>query len=80
MLFSREHYDLMSVFERQFKHRRLDKEPKEMWAKGVIYQDGHVNELFLAYRLGFAYGKHIGQSTTEDSSVAAATQAERKEK
>ena len=73
MLFSREHYDLMSVFERQFKHRRQDKESKEMWARGVIYQDGHVNELFLAYRLGFAYGKHIGQSTTEDSSVAAAT-------
>lgn len=69
MLFSQEHYDLMDVFERQFKHRRLDKEQKELWPKGVIYQDGHVNELFLAYRSGFAYGKHVGQSTAEDSSV-----------
>lgn len=57
MLFTREHYDLMSVFERQFKHHRLDKERKDMWAMGVIYQDGHVNELFLAYRHGASYGR-----------------------
>lgn len=71
MLLTSEHYELMSAFERQFKHRRLDKEAKDFWPKGVIYQDGHVNELFLAYRNGFAYGKHIGQSTAEESSVAA---------
>ena len=28
MLFKKEHYDLLSNFENQFKHRRLDKEKK----------------------------------------------------
>jgi len=56
MLKSQEHYDLMSAFERT--HRgRMDKEPKESWSRGIIYQDGHVNELFLAYRNGYAYSQ-----------------------
>ena len=59
MLHTKEHYDLMAQFERAFKHRRLDKEPKDFWPKGVIYQDGHVNELFLAYRQGYALGKSL---------------------
>lgn len=54
MLKSQEHYGLMSAFERT--HRgRMDKEPKEFWSRGRIYQDGKVNELFLAYRNGYAY-------------------------
>lgn len=57
MLLTKEHYDLMAMFEREFKHRRLDKEAKALWPKGVIYQDGHTNELFLAYRRGYAHGK-----------------------
>lgn len=57
MLKTKEHYDLMAMFEKNFKHRRLDKEPKELWHKGIIYQDGHVNELFEVYRLGYAFGK-----------------------
>lgn len=56
-LFSREHYELLAQFEREFKHRRLDKEAKDLWPKGVVFQDGHVNELFLAYRKGHAFGK-----------------------
>lgn len=56
MLKSQEHYDLMSAFERT--HRgRMDKEPKEFWSRGRIYQDGKVNELFLAFRQGYAYAK-----------------------
>lgn len=55
MLFTKEHYDLMAQFDRQFPGR-LDKEPKELWAKGNIYQDGNRNELFLAFRRGYAYG------------------------
>lgn len=62
MLLTKEHYDLMGQFEREFKHRRTDKEPKAYWPKGVIYQDGHTNELFLAYRRGYAMGK----ATTAD--------------
>ncbi len=56
MLNSKEHYDLMAVFERQHSGR-FDKEDKSLWPKGVIYQDGHVNELFLAFRRGHAYAE-----------------------
>ncbi len=54
---SKEHYDLMAQFEREFSHLRLDKEPKELWPKGNIYCHGDANALFLAYRRGYALGK-----------------------
>lgn len=56
---TREHSDLMEMFEREYKGRRLDRESKDGWARGIIYQDGFVNELFLAYRRGAAYGAAI---------------------
>ncbi|WP_336974571.1 hypothetical protein [Alcaligenes sp. PF14] len=56
MLITKEHYDLMAAFERSHKER-FDKEDKSLWPKGVIYQDGRVNELFQAYRHGYAYAK-----------------------
>ncbi len=53
-LFSQEHYALLTQFERE--HRgRADKEDKSLWPKGIIYQDGHMNELFAAYLRGHAY-------------------------
>ena len=53
-LLTQEHYALLAAFERE--HRgRTDKEDKSLWPKGVIYKDGHMNELFLAYRRGHAY-------------------------
>lgn len=56
-LTSKEHYDLMAQFEREFSHRRVEKEAdKARWAKGNVYQDGTVNELFLAYRRGYSFG------------------------
>jgi hypothetical protein len=58
-LFSQTHYDLMKMFEREFAGRRLDKEAKEFWAKGNVYQDGAVNDLFLAYRKGYAFGTAV---------------------
>jgi hypothetical protein len=57
MLNTKEHYDLMAKFEQDFKNERLDKENKELWSKGRIYQDGTVNNLFLAYRLGYSFRK-----------------------
>ena len=57
MLQTKEHYDLMESFERAYVGERIDKEPKDLWPKGIIYQDGRVNALFLAYRLGYALGK-----------------------
>lgn len=55
-LLSQDHYDLIAMFDKLFKGRRLDKEDKGIWAKGRVYQDGNVNELFLAFRQGVAYG------------------------
>ena len=57
MLGTKEHDDLMKMFERIFRHFRLDKEGEDLWSKGRIYQDGQANELFLAFRHGYAYGK-----------------------
>lgn len=56
MLNNKEHYDLMAAFERQHSGR-MDREDKSLWQRGVIYQDGHVNDLFLAFRRGHAYAK-----------------------
>lgn len=56
----KEHYELMEQFEKNYKGRRFDKEPKELWGTlKRIYQDGLVNELFLAYRLGYSLGKVV---------------------
>jgi hypothetical protein len=58
MLKSQEHYDLMSMFEKEHKGLRLDREKsKELWATGHVYENGETNALFLAYRKGYAYGK-----------------------
>ena len=62
-LYSQEHYDLMEQFERDLRRvagmpaARVAKEPKDLWKQGNIYQDGATNQMFLAYRLGHAYGK-----------------------
>lgn len=57
MLMTKEHYELMEAFEREHKHHRLDRENKELWKSGNVYEDGRANELFLAYRKGYALGK-----------------------
>lgn len=59
MVGSQEFYELVAMFDREFKGSRLDKEAKDMWPKGYVYQNGEINNLFLAYRKGFAYGKAV---------------------
>ncbi len=54
---TKEHAELMAMFEKEFKHFRLDREPKHLWPQGIVYQNGYVNDLFLAYRKGIAYGR-----------------------
>ena len=54
---TKEHYDIINQFEKEFKYWRLEKEDKDMWKKSNIYKDGYVNQLFLAYRLGYSFGK-----------------------
>lgn len=56
-LLAREHYELMAMFEREFQGLRFDREDKALWPKGNVYQSGETNNLFLAYRRGFAYGR-----------------------
>lgn len=55
-LYSQEHYDLMEQFEREHSKRRIERENKELWAQGHVYQNADINALFLAYRRGYAYG------------------------
>jgi len=54
---TKEHYDLIKEFEKTFKGARLDKEEKSLWSKSIVYQDGQVNKLFIAFRLGYSLGK-----------------------
>jgi len=58
---TQEHSDVMAQFERESKGMRLDRELKDYWPLGRVYQDGHVNEVFLAYRRGYALAKAIYQ-------------------
>ena len=61
---SQEHHDLMLQFERDCRPGRIDREAKDLWPRGIVYQDGHVNDLFKVYRMGFVYGKVIERSAT----------------
>ena len=68
MLNTKEHDDLIAMFERErsfIDRGRLDKELKSLWPQGRIYQDGQTNALFLAYRRGYAFGKAIGRTDAE---------------
>jgi hypothetical protein len=57
-LLSADHYEMMAFFERLYKgHLRLDREQKELWAKGCVYQHGETNFAFKAFRHGIAYGR-----------------------
>ena len=59
LLHTKEHFDLMAQFEKDFPHLRLDKESKYLWEKKSIYQNGETNKLFIAYRIGYAFGKTV---------------------
>ena len=59
MLETKEHYDLMAQFEKNYMGYSLTHEPKCLWSKGILYTNGTVNRLFLAYRLGYFFSKHV---------------------
>ena len=61
MLTTKEHYDLMSQFEKDFSYLRLDKENKALWRRGRIYENGTANDLFNAYRKGYSLGVFVGE-------------------
>ena len=59
---NKEHHEIMAVFERTIgKGHRLDHEDRALWARGCVYQNGEVNELFKAFRSGFALAKSMAQ-------------------
>ena len=56
---SKEWYELIATFERSefAKGYRRDKEDREFWKRGRLYQNGELNELFRAFQAGYALGK-----------------------
>lgn len=61
---SQEHIDMMAMFERVARKEfsgRLDREDKASWSMGRIYQDAQMNERFLAFRQGVAYGQALAR-------------------
>lgn len=54
---TQEHYDLIAQFEKCNWGYRLDKESKDLWSKGHIYQHAELNQLFISYRKGYALAK-----------------------
>ena len=59
---SKEHYEIMEQFERDYDCVPLAKEDKSMWKEGYFYQNGDINNLFKAYSKGYslARSKHTG--------------------
>lgn len=61
-VYDKEFYELLTMFEAECRknfYGRTDREDKELWTQGIIYQDGKINELFKAFRLGYAYAQSM---------------------
>jgi len=54
---TKEHYEILDAFEKSYRHYRLDREEKALWAKGQIYQSGETNSLYRAFILGYSFGR-----------------------
>jgi hypothetical protein len=68
MLFTKEFYDVMEVFERTSKeflrtgNMGLSREPKENWNNQYYYSDGNANLAFKVFLNGYSLGKsHINK-------------------
>jgi hypothetical protein len=46
---TKEHYELMEQFERDYPYLRLDRENGSSWKSGQIYQSGETNNYFKMY-------------------------------
>lgn len=54
---TKEFYDLLSDFEKIYKHMRLDREKKEFYTRGAFYQSGETNTTFKAFLHGYQLGR-----------------------
>jgi hypothetical protein len=68
---SKEHYDLMDQFEREFKQDfRLDREKdREWWRQGHCYENGEASKAFNAYIRGYSLGKAVEREPAVESGV-----------
>ena len=55
---SKEHYDILAEFEKNFSYCRLDREKDVcLWRKGQVYESGETNKLYAAYIAGYSLGR-----------------------
>lgn len=66
MLGTKEHCEVMRQFQKDFKLEPTPRlEHRSLWKSGFIYCHGATNNLFMAYRMGYAFGKAIGRESAE---------------
>ena len=55
---SKEHYEILANFEKNFKGMRLDKEKNnELWKIGQVYENGETNKMYQAFIMGYSFGR-----------------------
>lgn len=61
-IISKEFYDLMQNFERDYKYYPLARESKDNFLRMAYYQNGETNKLFKAYMTGYSLAKSMAIS------------------
>jgi hypothetical protein len=56
---TKEHYELMEQFERDYPHLRLDRENGSLWTSGMFYENGETNNYFKFYSAGYSFGRSV---------------------
>ena len=57
---SKEHQEILENFEKNFSDLRLDKEEnKQLWRKGIVYQNGETNKLYNVFILGYGFARVV---------------------
>jgi len=64
---SKEHYDILDAFDKNYSYMRLDRESKELWQSGIIYQDGETNKLYQSFILGYSLGRLIYKDNVQST-------------
>ena len=57
---SKEFYELMEQFERDFSQFRPRREQEDVWEYRHFYTN-EVNNMFLAYMAGYSFGRSVGE-------------------
>jgi hypothetical protein len=58
MIGTKEHYEVLTHFEKCFNFLRLDREKdKSIWKLGYVYENGETNQAYKAFIKGYAFGK-----------------------